>query len=170
MSKTVYGQAYIHDDSLVQETITFTEGQPDCTNGINIIVPNIWDDLMNTSEQQQYKFNSEKTYFYWEYNMTSLEDDDITIKVNFTCPQPKEDLLTPDMDESEVSDSEWAKYWLRKIKIATENAENSLAIQRKEVTFPGTSYITQNGEVETIDDYVFRNNDLGDITNLLRLF
>ena len=42
MSKTVYGQAYLQDDSLVQETITFTEGQSDCTNGINVIVQDIW--------------------------------------------------------------------------------------------------------------------------------
>lgn len=167
MSKTVYGQAFIQDDSLVQETITFTEGQSDCTNGINTIIPNIWTDLMSASGE--YKFNDRKNYFYWEYDMTSLEDDDITVKVNFNCPQPKEGLLTPDMEDSEV-EGEWAKYWLEKIKTATENAENSLAIQRKEVTFPGTSYIKQDGEVETIDDYVFRNNDLGDITNLLRLF
>lgn len=167
MSKTVYGQAFIQDDKLVQETITFTEGQSDCVSGINVIIPNIWDDLMSVSGQ--YKYNDSKTYFYWSYTMTSVNDDDITVSVNYTCPQPKDDLLDPDMSDDGVS-GEWAKYWLKKIKDANKNAENSLAIQRKEVTFPGTSYVKQDGEIEVIDDYVFRNNDLGDITNLLRLF
>lgn len=167
MSKTVYGQAYIQNNSLVQETITFTEGQSDCTNGINVIIADIWTDLMSASGE--YKYNESKTYFYWEYNMTSLDDDDVTVKVNYNCPQPKDGLLNPEMADDSVH-GEWAKYWLAKIKEANENAENALAIQRKEVTFPGTSYIKQNGEVETINDYVFRNNDIGDITNLLSLF
>ena len=59
MSKTVYGQAYIYNDSLIQETITFTEGQSDCINGINVIVENIWTDLMSASGQ--YRFNGAKT-------------------------------------------------------------------------------------------------------------
>lgn len=167
MSKTVYGQAYIYNDSLIQETITFTEGQSDCINGINVIVENIWTDLMSASGQ--YRFNGAKNYFFWPYTMTSVEDDDVTVTVNYNCPQPKEGLLTPDMADNSVS-GEWAKYWLAKIKEANTNAENALAIQRKEITFPGSSYIGQDGEVTTIDDYVFRNNDLGDITNLLNLF
>ena len=167
MSKTVYGQAFIQDNKLVQETITFTEGQSDCISGINVIIPDIWDDLMSASGQ--YKYNDSKTYFYWSYTMTSVDNDDITVNVNYTCPQPKDGLLNPDMNDNSVN-GEWAKYWLKKIKDANKNAENSLAIQRKEVTFPGTSYVKQDGEVEVIDDYVFRNNDLGDITNLLRLF
>ena len=168
MSKTVYGQAFIQNDSLVQETITFEEGHSDCINGTRVIVENIWDDLMSGPEAL-YRYNNEKTYFYWPYTITSLDNDDVTLTVNYNCPQPKEGLLTPDMEESELN-SEWAKYWLAKIKTANENAENSLAIQRKEVTFPGTTYINQEGNVETINDYVFRNNDLGDITNLLSLF
>ena len=103
--------------------------------------------------------------------MTSVNDDDTNITVNFNCPQPKEGLLTPDMDDSYVENKgEWAKFWLKKIKDANKNAENSMAIQRKEVTFPGSSYVKQDGEIEVINDYVFRNNDLGDITNLLSLF
>ena len=69
-TRTCYGQAYILEDQLVQETITFTDSG-DSFNGTNVIIENIWEDLLANSHQ--YK-KSGKKYFYWEYRSKIVQD------------------------------------------------------------------------------------------------
>lgn len=163
-TKTILGQAWISGDSLVQDQILVT------TNGMSentvVILQDIWSDL--TSNNGTYKTN-DKGYFYWEVNMTSMEDDDITVKVNIECPKPKPGLFQEPYDPESV-DGKYAKYWVGKMKIAQENYNNEYAIQRKEVTLKGLNYLDQGGENITMPDVTFTNSDIGDITNLLSLF
>lgn len=163
--KIIKGQAWIYENSLVQDqTLITTNGTSENTV---VLIENIWDDLTKASGNQ-YKTNN-KGYFYWEVDMTSMEDDDVEVKVNVECPKPKPGLFQEPYDPDSV-DSSYAKYWVGKMKTAQENYDNEYAIQRKEVVFTGSTYLDQTGEAVVLDDYTFINSDLGDISNLLSLF
>lgn len=184
-TKTILGQPWINKDGgkdrLVQEQITFTVGAKDATTETIVLIEDIWDNLTGEdSGEYQYKSNG-KGYFYWEIDMTDMENDDATVKVKIECPKPKEGLFmdyqTGELvEDSEINggdledDSIYSVYWFKKFKQAKENADKYLAIQRKEVTFTGTTYVSQDGSSITTDDIVYKNSDLGDITNLLSLF
>ncbi len=167
-SKTIKGQAWINGDALVQEQVLIVPGSlvGSVTNVVSLI-PNIWEDLL--SANGTYKYNSKKDYFFWEIQQTSMEDDtDITIR--FECPRPKEGLFEEPYDPESV-EGEYAKYWVGKFKIASENYEEKIAIQKKEIVFPGTSYYdVSKEEMVTTEETRVKNNDLGDIENLLSLF
>lgn len=165
-TKIIKGQAWISGDSLVQDQILITSDGKSSENTI-VLIADIWSDLTAASGNQ-YKTNN-KGYFYWETEMTSLEDDDAMVTINVECPKPKPGLFQEPYDPESV-DSSYAKYWVQKMKTAQENYENEYAIQRKEVVFKGTTYTGQDGEIVEIPDYTFINSDLGDISNLLSLF
>ena len=88
-TKTIKGQAWIEGDNLVQEQILITSSGKDSYNLI-VLVNNIWDDL--TSETHLYKVGK-PGYYYWEYQMTDIEDDTIEHTIQFECPRPKVDLF-----------------------------------------------------------------------------
>lgn len=168
-SKTIYGQAWISGDSLLQEQYLVIPGKETYPN-IVALIPNIWNNLRNPAEVDYPVKNNGKGYFYWEYKMsdtTTGGDTEVTVKIE--CPQPKPGLFNPPYTINENA-SDWEKYWLEKLNTALENAKKSNVIQRGSVTFPGTSYVDQNGDTVTLNDYVYTNNDLGDIENLLRLY
>lgn len=164
--KIIKGQAWISGDSLVQDQILLTSDGKSSENTVTLIA-NIWDDLTKASGNE-YKTNG-KGYFFWEVEMTSMEDDDTIVTINIECPKPKPGLFQEPYDPESV-DSSYAKYWVAKMKTAQENYENEYAIQRKEVVFKGTTYQDQEGQDVTLPDYTFNNTDIGDITNLLSLF
>ena len=164
--KIIKGQAWVSGDSLVQDQILLTENGKSSENTV-VLIANIWDDLTKASGNE-YKTNN-KGYFFWEVEMTSMENDDIIVKVNIECPKPKQGLFQEPYDPESV-DSSYAKYWVGKMKTAQENYENEYAIQRKEVVFDGCTYLDQEGQEVELPDYTFNNSDIGDITNLLSLF
>ena len=172
-SKTIKGQAWISGNSLVQDQILIMSGKSG--ESTVVLIPDIWADLTELTDSHQYKTNS-KGYFYWEVNMTSMEDDNTEVKINVECPKPNiniDPFKNPEPDEnwteSEVAGN-YAKYWVTKLDKIMKDAENEYAIQRKEVVFSGTSYLDQEGNTVNKPDYTFINSDLGDITNLLSLF
>lgn len=172
---TILGQAWIYGNSLVQDQILITSDGKSSENTVPII-ENIWEDLTSLSDSHEYKTNK-KGYFFWEVNMTSLEDDHETVKVNIECPKPDIDTINlfknPEPNENwtpeEISEN-YAKYWITKLAKIIKDAENEYTIQRKEVVFKGTEYLDQEGNTVEIPDYTFKNSDIGDITNLLSLF
>ena len=157
MSK-FYGQPWIDGNKLVQEVITFTTGS-DTKTEIEVLISDIWDNLKNN-------------FFFWKVKQTPVDGTSSNFYIAFPCPEPKDGVFEEPYDPTEWDEvsSPYAFYWVTKMKEATENYEKSAAIQRKEVTFPGTSYVGQDGDTVVIDDYKFTNIDLGDISNLLRLF
>ena len=189
MSK-FYGQAWIEGDSLVQEVITFTQGSDNLTQ-VDVLVANIWDNLKGTAAGKieppvsientatgndpaflgYFQSPSNPKFFFWKIRQTPI-DNGSDFYIAYPCPEPKGDTFEPPYNPSDYSDSTepWAHYWVTKIKEADENYEKSATIQRNEVVFPGTSFIGQDGDEVTINDFTYINNDLGDISNLLRLF
>ena len=163
-SRIVKGQAWIQGDKLVQEQILITPGSVSSTNVVALI-ENIWEDLIGAGP---YKTNG-RGYFYWEYKMTDTEDDNVEMVVKFECPKPKEGLFQEPYDPSKCS-GEYSKYWVGRLKTAVDNFELKSTVQRKEVIFPGTTYVDSKGDVVELEDTKFSNNDLGDITNLLNIF
>lgn len=163
--RIIYGQAWIHGDKLLQDQIKFTVDGT-CTESVVTLVENIWDDL---SSAGTYKSNDAKNYFYWEYTRTKMDDDSSTVTVRIECPRPKPGLFEKPYDPESVS-GDYAKHWVSRMKSASENGEKAYTIQKKEVLLRGTTYMTQNGELKTIEDITVENDDLGDITNLLNLF
>lgn len=175
---TIYGQAWISGNSLVQDIITLTLNGTSATSteSTETVVEDIWEDLTTLTDTHEYKTNG-KGYFYWEVEMTSLEDDNETVKVNIECPKPNVDInpfwKTTEIDDSWAAEeiaNNYAKYWLVKLDKIMKDAENEYAIQRKEVIFPGSTYLKQDGTSTTVEDYTFRNSDIGDIANLLSMF
>lgn len=163
--KIIKGNAWIQGNSLVQEQLIVLPKKDIITNVITLI-EDIWADL---TTEGTYKYNKSKRYFYWEYKATSREDDDVEITVNFECPRPKEGLFSEPYDPESV-EGEYAKYWVGKLKEAQENFEYKSAIQKKEIVFPGTGFVDQEGNYVKVDEIRVNNDDLGDITNLLGMF
>lgn len=162
-SKTIYGQAWVFDNKVLQDQITiFPNGTSE--EKVVTIIPDIWDDLF--SSEGEYKTNG-KGYFYWEVQMTDIGDDDITVPFLVECPKPR------DVDYDRLLDNpsgEWAEYWAGKYNTALKNAEDKLTIQKKEIVFPGSTYLDQNGVAQTIDEIRETNYELGSIANLLSMF
>lgn len=164
--KIIKGQAWISGDSLVQDQIMVIPGV-DSVSNVVCLIKNIWEDLVSSSGQ--YKTN-DKGYFYWEYKQTFIDNPDLEITVNFECPSPKPGLFSEPYDPDAVQ-GDYAKYWVNKFKIAAENYEERIAIQRKQITFPGTEYIEANsGQIREIEQVTVDNTDLGTIENLLTLY
>jgi len=166
--KTIKGQAWIEGEDLVQEQVMLIPGKAAITNVVAII-SNIWDDL--TSASGTYHTGVKKAgYFYWEVTMTDSENDEVEITVPFECPRPKEGLFTAPYDPEAV-EGDYAKYWVQRMKEASENYEKAYAIQRKEILLKGTEYFDTNIEgIKKVDDIVETNSNFGDITSLLGLF
>lgn len=160
--KIIKGNVWIQGNSLVQEQLLILPKKDIITNVVTLI-EDIWKDL---TTEGTYKYNQKKTYFYWEYQETSHEDDMVEITSKFECPRPKEGLFKEPYDPESVT-GEYAKHWVGILKNAQENYENKIAIQKKEVTFKGSSYVGLDGNVVKVNDIQVKNNDIGDITNLL---
>lgn len=161
--KVIYGQAWIFEDKLVQDITRFSEDGT-CTTGLETIIDNIWDDLL--SDGGQWKSNG-KGYFYWEVDQTSMENDDVTVKVMIPCPQPKFGLFEEPLDPEEGS--EYAQMWKKRIQTRRENAEKETTIQRKEIYLQGFSFIDENGNTVTYPEMTVNNTPDGDIASLLNI-
>ena len=116
-SKTIKGQAWIQGDSLVQQQILLLSNGSVCENVVSLI-DNIWDNLLGNDDSYPIKTNG-KGYFYWEYTMNDTVDDSIETTINFECPRPKEDLFKEPYDPT-TGKTDWAKYWLTKLKAKTD--------------------------------------------------
>ena len=167
-SKTIKGQAWIMGNKLLQDqTLILSNGET--SNNTVALVEDIWKDL--TSDNGTYKYNG-KSYFYWTYKMTSMEDDSVEVEVMIECPRPKDGMWGegPFDQELATAKGDWAKYWLKKFKTAYDNAVNSQTIQPKEILFPGTKYVTSTGDLKEVEEKRIQRDDLGDIENLLSAF
>ena len=173
-SKIIYGQAYIVKRpennkgrvlySLVQEQTLIAPGQGAANNTVELI----GDVVGDLKSEGTYKYNG-KNYFYWEYKMTDSENDDVNTTIKYECPQPSyfgDDFFTEE-DTIDTVKGEYSKYWINKINTAKDNFEYKAAIQKKEIVFPGTSYVNQKGELVEVKEIRNANTELGDITNLL---
>lgn len=161
-TKTIYGQAYINGNSLVQDVVFFiNDTQSESTVEI---IKDIWEDLKSPSGT--FKTDG-KGYWYWEVEVSDMEDTDRKIKVKIDCPKPDPSLFDYDFTEA-IEDSDWTKYWKNKMKGVKENLYNSTnGLQQKEVNLPGTKYIDQNGNTVELKEIKYTRDDLGDIQNLL---
>lgn len=168
-SKTIKGQAWIEGNSLVQEQILFIPGKSITATNVVVLINDIWADLMSSAGKYKVSPNNSR-YFYWEYKQTDTADDDNEITVRIECPKPKEDLFNEPYNPDDY-ESEWAKYWVGKMKEAVSNYETRAAIQKKEIIFPGTEYVDPGtGELVKVSETRVKNTDVSDITNLLNLF
>ena len=175
MGAVIKGQAWIsttiNDDgteksSLVQDQVMDVPGV-DCFSNVVCLIDDIWEDL--TSAAGLYKSNGDG-YFYWEYQQNAMDDPEVEITIKYECPQPKEGLFEPPFDPDAV-EGEYSKYWVAKMKKATENYEYKMAVQKKEIVFPKHEYLEwSTGQIKTVDETKVVNNDLADIENLLNLY
>lgn len=176
-SKVIKGQAWVIDNQLVQDQIVMYPGGRSTSN-IVVLIPDIWKDLqapmlnagngedpMSMPGDGKYRTNK-KGYFYWEVEMTDIGDDDLTVKVFIECPKPREE----DYDKLGEYSGEWAEYWAERYNTALKNAEDKMVIQKKEVVFPGSQYLDQNGDWVEVKEKRETNYELGSIANLLSMF
>ena len=176
-SKTTYSDAYIVRKgpdksgkiiySLVQDVFLIVPGQAVTKNTCEIV----GDIVKDLRSEGTYKWNGKK-YFYWEYKMTDIENDDVVHTVKYEVPKPDyfgDNFFKPE-DTLENLQGDYAKYWFKKYQTAKENFEYKEAIQRRELVLPPTQYVNASGELVKVDEIRVHNNDLGDITNLLGLF
>ena len=170
-TKTIYGQAWVQGDSLVQEQLLVSsDPKIPVTENVISLIDNIWDNLTTDKESSTYGYKTNgKKYFYWEVDMTDVGDDTLIHKVKIECPKPKPGLFEEPYDPDKVS-GDYAIYWVGKLKTADENNKASFAVQQKSVTFPSMTYYNHKEENVELPEIKVENNDLGDITNLLGLF
>lgn len=162
MSKTIKGQAWICDDKVFQ-TLTVYEDNGNVSEKQNVLVENIWDDLMS---EGTYKSSSNGKVFFWEYQMTDPEEDTLTITTIIECPKPKYGLdLTNGVGK-------WCTYWRERIETYAENYEKRSTISPTSVEFGEYDYLNPaTGEIEHKPARSVRRDDgLGDLSNLLYLF
>ena len=169
--KLIKGQAWILGDQLMQEQLLIVPGSSVVAENNVVLIDNIWDNLLTEAGDSEYGYKTNgKKFFYWEVKMTDTSDDNIEVTVKIECPRPKDGLFNEPYDPNRVV-GEYAKYWMNQYKTAAENSETRLAIQKKTVTFPGTTFVNfSTGELYTTDTVEIGNNDLGDISNLLGMF
>ena len=168
-TKTIKGQAWIFGDKLVQDQIIIGDDGK-TVQGNAVLIEDIWEDLKKKTGQK-YKSNKKKTYFYWEYDTTDPENDDLTMKIMIECPRPKEGMYTPPYkDINTGSMGDWEKHWVEKYKKAEINSEKAYVVQETKVTLPGSTYIDQKGnKVELPETKINRGFD-SDLANLLSIF
>lgn len=133
--KVIKNTPYFHIDdenkktSLVQENITFVESGKKVKEfqETKVLIEDIWTDLKKSSGE--WKSNGKK-YFYWEYEVTSLEDE--TIKVQIEAPVPCREVFADEDGnvsfEISDSDSAWSKYWKTEMKKAESNYQDESKI------------------------------------------
>ena len=194
----IKGQAWICNDQLLQDQITFTDSESS-NNGASetvVLIENIWDDLF--AGNGKYIWNG-KNYFYWEYEMTdTMSDTGDVVLVKYECPvltyeKAKEKLVPgatpeardekekelvstynglpfPDPRKASLGYGDYVDYYITKFWVALENSYKNGNIQRTEVTFPGSSHVGLDGEIVTVDEVTVTNHDFSDIANLLSLY
>jgi hypothetical protein len=165
-TKSIYGQAYIIGNSLVQDIIFLVTDGKNTSRSENtvIVIEDIWEDLLSVSGQA---IEGRPGYWYWEVDMTDIEDPDTTVKMRINCPKPGPEVFNNDF-EIEPGDSDWAKYWKGKIQEALDSPFNSKnALTPEEVILPGTKYIDQNGDLVTLEDVKVTREGLSDVQNLM---
>jgi hypothetical protein len=168
-SRTILGQPWIMGKQLLQSQILLVQGVAGVQQSENNIVlkDDIWEDLKNPAGTVK-QADKNKNYWYWEIDMTDTENDR-DIKVNVEAPKPGPEVFDFKFDP-DPTDSKWAAYWKAKMKDVHDSAYNGEgAIVSKEVSFAGTTWITQEGEfVEIPDEKVTRDSSTyGDLGNLL---
>lgn len=162
-SKVIKGQAWICDGKLLQEQVLVTTSGS--TSNVVSLIDDIWEDL---TKEGTYKYNSKKTFFYWEYTQTDLEgDEERTVMIE--CPRPKDGLFKEPYDPSKVV-GEYAKTWVTKYKTAQDNYDNSSAVQPTKVILAGTEYVDpENGKLKKVEGSVVERESFDDFTNLLSI-
>jgi hypothetical protein len=165
-TKTIYGQAYIINNSLVQDQILLVTDGKVVSRSENtvIIIDDIWEDLKSKSGLAK---KGRPGYWYWEVNMTDIEDPDTIVKIHINCPKPGPEIFDNDFTISS-NDSEWSSYWKGKMQEVLDSPYNSTsALSPKEVILPGTKYVDQNGDLVTLEDIKTTRSGLSDVQNLM---
>ena len=165
-TKTIYGQAYIINNSLVQDQILLVTDGKVISRSENtvIIIEDIWEDLKDKNGSAR---KGRPGYWYWEVDMTDIDDPEVTAKVFIGCPKPGPEVFDNDFTIS-PDDSEWSSYWKGKMQEVLDSPYNSTnAISPEEVVLPGTKYIDQNGDLVTLDRVKISRNGLSDVPNLM---
>lgn len=133
--KVIKNTPYFHIDdenkktSLVQENITFVESGKKAKEfqETKVLIEDIWADLKSSSGE--WKSNGKK-YFYWEYEVTSLEDE--AVKVQIEAPVPCREVFADEDGnvsfEISDSDSAWSKYWKAEMEKAESNYQDESKI------------------------------------------
>ena len=170
--KIIKNTPYIDGEKLIQEQITFAEDKKkkvvEFTETV-VLIENIWDDLKSTSGQ--WKWNGKK-YFYWETEVTSLEDE--TVKVNIEAPVPTREVFADEEGNVDLEvadgDSDWAKYWKTLMTTAEENHESESKIIEDHYKTTQTTlidYSKEGGEAySAYGEDIPKNDDKDLISNL----
>lgn len=162
--KVIKGQALLVNNQIIQsQTIFRTDGS--IINSDAVLLNDVMKDL--TSQSHTYKSKSAaggKKFFYWEYEMTDLEDNDV--KVYLECPKP---TFSDDLTSGK---GEWVDYWKAELKTIQDRYQAQATIQPETHHLAGTKYVAYDGtnrEV-TIEDKDVTTGNLSDIQNLLWMF
>ena len=164
--KTIYGQVYIINDSLVQDQILLiTDGRTvNRSENTVIIINNIWEDLKDSNGSAK---KGRPGFWYWEADMTDIDDPDTVVKIRINCPKPGPEVFENDF-EDKGGDSEWTTYWKGKMREALNSLYNSKnAISPEEIVLPGTKYVDQNGDLVVLDKVKMSRDGISEVQNLM---
>lgn len=161
MIKEIKGQAWILGDKLVQTVTEFNDDNVSESN--KVLVEDIWADLQ--SDSGTYKVNEKGNFFYWEYEMTDSEVDDLMVKVFFECPKPKEGI------DFSTGKGKWVDYWKKRYEAYVENYKKRSTIQPETIDLGSYNYFNpETGNIDKIPAKSYKREGLSDIQNLLFMF
>ena len=182
VSKTLLGQAWLTTSdnatkiSLVQEqTLILDNGN--LANNVVVLIDDVYDNLMNGSEEYPVKTNATKKYFFWEVKVTDTADDSREVTIRVECPKPLSNTFEePYVYDENIHKTEWAKFWVERLAVMSSNLDKTY-IQKQEYTLPTSDRVSFNpndwddpqGPESWIpaDEIKVIVNDIGDVTNLL---
>lgn len=172
-TKIVKGQAFVSGKSLVQDQIfmvVLPNGRANSSVNHLILINDIFEELQKDNTEYvptQLKGDT----WYWDIEVTDIETEK-QVKQRVIIPRPTmqdfwdEEKGNYDLDPE--NGTEWAKYWKGKIKAYVDSPYNNVnALSPVEVTFPGTKYLDQNGNLIEKPEVTIRRDDFGDLDNLL---
>lgn len=140
---------FTEEGALVQEQVAFIKvgKKTKETTEVVTIIPNIWEDLKDSSANKKWETNDKKNYFYYSVEVSKIGDDGYTTQM-IEAPSPSLEVFRNDDGEYDWGDSDWSEFWKAKFE---KSGEADLGITPKEVVYPEARVVKfEDGEDKTV--------------------
>ena len=122
-SRIVYGYPYVYKDSLIQDQlfmIQMPNGAASTSQNTVTLIKNIWEDLKKETGKYSVKQAKGDSWF-WDDSTLMVTDTETekNIKYKLQIPIPSKSIFenTPEENNMGEGESNWAKYWKRRLNI-----------------------------------------------------
>ena len=122
-SRIIYGYPYVYKDSLIQDQlfmIQLPNGAATTSQNTVTLIKNIWEDLKKETGKYSVKQAKGDSWF-WDDSTLMVTDTETekNIKYKLQIPIPSKSVFenTPEENNIREGESDWTKYWKRRLNI-----------------------------------------------------